>query len=139
LIAGHRGAAILVVEDEPANRSLLRAVLARSKDAWIRELPFYEAASLAEARRVLSVEQIGLVILDVRLPDGSGLDLARELNELAGRGPRVLILSASVLPADREAAATVGVDAFLGKPYAPSALLEAIGALLRDEEFADEQ
>lgn len=115
---------VLLVEDEAANRALVRAVLARSTEAAIRDLELSEAPSLRAAREVLAGRPVDLVLLDVRLPDGSGLDLAREM---AARGegprPRVIVMSASVLPADREAALASGADAFLGKPFRVTELL----------------
>jgi two-component system, OmpR family, KDP operon response regulator KdpE len=120
---------LLVVEDEPANRSLVAAILSRSGQPRLRNAHLVEAASLAEARAALAAGQPDIVLLDVRLPDGSGLDLARELLARAGR-PRVVILSASVMPAEREAALASGVDAFLGKPYTPTQLTDLLDVML---------
>ncbi len=117
---------LLVVEDEPANRALLRAVLARSRDVRLGRPQLLEAGTLADARRILREATIDLVLLDVQLPDGSGLDLATELRHAGAAKPRVVILSASVLPSERGAALQAGADAFLGKPYAPSELVETI-------------
>ncbi|MEX2011795.1 MAG: response regulator [Chloroflexota bacterium] len=65
-----------------------------------------------------------VVLLDVRLPDGNGLALARELRTRPpAQRPRVLILSASVLPHERDAALAAGADGFLGKPYRPPDLV----------------
>jgi len=122
---------VLVVEDEAPNRALLRAVLSRSPDAWLRGALVLEAADLAQARRHLTAQSVDLVLLDVRLPDGSGLDLAEELRDgILGNKPRVVILSASVLPMERDAALRSGVDAFLGKPYRPADLVETLRTVL---------
>ena len=122
---------VLVVEDEAPNRALLRAVLSRSTDEWLRGATVLEAADLAEARRHLRTQPVDLVLLDVRLPDGSGLDLAEELRDgVLGNKPRVVILSASVLPMERDAALRSGVDAFLGKPYRPADLVETLRTVL---------
>jgi two-component system, OmpR family, KDP operon response regulator KdpE len=121
---------ILLVEDEQMNRTLMRAVLTRASDPRLRLAILLEAETLYVAREHLSSGTIDIMLLDVRLPDGSGLDLAREL---VGSGdddrPRIVILSASVLPAERAAAMDVGCDAFLGKPYRPTDLLELLGLL----------
>jgi two-component system KDP operon response regulator KdpE len=121
---------LLVVEDEPANRALLRAVLARSRDERLGRPELLEAGSIAEARQILGEREIDLILLDVRLPDGSGLELATELRDAGAAKPRVVILSASVLPSERGAALEAGADAFLGKPYAPSELVETILGVL---------
>ena len=121
---------LLVVEDEPANRALLRAVLGRSRDDRLGRPELLEAGTIADARRILAESAVDLVLLDVRLPDGSGLELAAELRERGASRPRVVILSASVLPSERGAAVASGADAFLGKPYAPRELVETIVDLL---------
>lgn len=122
---------VLVVEDEAPNRALLRAVLSRSGDPSLQAAVVVEAASLAEAHRVLATRRVDLVLLDVRLPDGNGLDLATALQEQpTGSRPRIVILSASVLPHDRDAALQSGVDAFLGKPYRPAELVTTLRHVL---------
>jgi CheY-like chemotaxis protein len=120
---------ILLVEDEAMNRTLMRAVLTRASDPRIRLADLVEAETLAEAREHLAAGAIDILLLDVRLPDGSGLDLARELVANEETRPRIVILSASVLPAERAAAIEVGCDAFLGKPYRPADLLDLLGLL----------
>jgi DNA-binding response OmpR family regulator len=117
---------LLVVEDEPANRALLRAILGRSRDDRLGRPELLEAGTIADARRMLGEFAIDAVLLDVRLPDGSGLELASELGRKDGPRPRVVILSASVLPSERGAALESGADAFLGKPYAPRELVETL-------------
>ncbi len=120
-----------MVEDEAPNRALLRAVLARSKDERLRAALLLEAVDLASARAHLGAHAVDVVLLDVRLPDGSGLALAQELRALdEAIRPRIVILSASVLPSDREQALRSGVDRFLGKPYRPLELVETLQDLL---------
>lgn len=120
---------ILIVEDETLNRALFRAVLARATGPSIRDATVTEAPSLGAARAALARGSPDIVLLDVRLPDGSGLDLARELAARpAAERPRVIVTSASVLPAEREAAVAAGCDAFLGKPFRPSELLALLSA-----------
>jgi CheY-like chemotaxis protein len=122
---------ILVVEDELANRVLLRAILQRSDVGIVRSATVIEAPDLATARSVLVDSAVDLVLLDVRLPDGSGLSLAEELRSRHGVDrPGVIVLSASVLPDEREAALAAGADVFLSKPYAPAALTDAIARAL---------
>jgi CheY-like chemotaxis protein len=122
---------VLVVEDEAPNRALLRAVLSRSSDETLRRAVVLEAGNLAAARRILGERWADLVLLDVRLPDGNGLDLAGELRSAPpARRPRVVILSASVLPIERDAALRSGIDAFLGKPYRPADLVDTLQAVL---------
>jgi CheY-like chemotaxis protein len=122
-------ATILYVEDEELNRTLLRAVLQRAPDPRLRSASLIEARTLGQARVILTEQPIDLVLLDVRLPDGSGLDLVREIKS---RDPAlgVVVMSASVLPAEREEAVRAGCDAFVAKPYVPGELLATLHRIL---------
>ena len=118
-------AVLLLIEDEAPNRALLRAILGRVSDPRLKGAKLIEAPDLATAREVLGREPVTVVLLDVRLPDGNGLSLARELRDRpVAERPRVLILSASVLPTERESALSAGADGFLGKPYHPPDLVQ---------------
>lgn len=112
---------VLLVEDEVLNRRLVQAILTRSGDARLRGADVREAETLASARVALGEEGVDVVLLDVQLPDGSGLDLARELHtgtadDAAGR-PLIIALTAGALPAQQAAALDAGCDAVLLKPY----------------------
>lgn len=132
-MAGTGRLVVLVVEDEPVNRALLRAVLGSPSRGRLPAVDLVEADTLAAARAALARRRPDVVILDVRLPDGNGLDLARELDaDGTGPKPRIVVMSASVGASDRDAARLAGTDAFLGKPFLPRDLL----ALL--ETLADE-
>jgi CheY-like chemotaxis protein len=116
-----------LVEDEPANRALVRAIIARTDRAELRGTVLHEVATIAEARTVLASHPVDIVLVDVRLPDGNGLDLATELRARPGAGPdKVVIVSASVLPAERMSALATGADAFLAKPFDPRDLVALI-------------
>jgi CheY-like chemotaxis protein len=125
----HDSHVVLLVEDEPANRALVAAILSRSDR--LGSVQMLESGTLRSARETLDTKAIDLVLLDVRLPDGSGLDLVDEIAALpADRRPRIVIMSASVLPHEREAALASGANAFLGKPCRPADLVETIASLL---------
>ncbi len=121
---------ILLVEDEDLNRTLVKAVLARAQIAAVREAEVLDAPSLAAARERLVAGEVDLVLLDMNLPDGHGLTLARELagGDLAAgrRKPVVVAVTASVLPQDRAAALEAGCDGFLDKPYAAAELVAVV-------------
>jgi CheY-like chemotaxis protein len=125
---------ILLVEDEDLNRTLVKAVLARAQIQAVRDAEVLDAGSLAAARERLHEENVDLVLLDMNLPDGNGLTLAREL---AARGsvadrerPAVVAVTASVLPQDRAAAIAAGCDGFLDKPYAAADLVAVVATHL---------
>jgi CheY-like chemotaxis protein len=122
---------ILLVEDEDLNRTLVKAVLARAQIEAVRDAEVLDAGSLAMARRRLIDEDVDLVLLDMNLPDGNGLSLARELAAGAGipagrERPVVVAVTASVLPQDRAAALEAGCDGFLDKPYAAADLVAVV-------------
>jgi CheY-like chemotaxis protein len=119
--AGPEAVQVLLVEDEPANRALIRAMVGRIPLGSGRRFELHEAATIGEARAILARVQPAIVILDVRLPDGNGLDLATELRGASGEGrPVVIVASASVLPVERDTALDRGADAFLAKPFGMS-------------------
>ena len=118
---------ILAVEDEPRNAALLEAILTR---AGYR---LHVAEQLAAARTWLADGAPDLVLLDRHLPDGDGLDLIPEIKS----SPRlsavpILLVSASVLPQDVEAAMAAGCDGFLPKPVRVKPLVDEVQRLLLD-------
>jgi CheY-like chemotaxis protein len=120
-----RGLRLLAVEDQPANVALLRAVIGRSPAPELHGVQLAVAGTLAEARTLLSSESFDIVLLDVRLPDGNGLDLARDLADRPRR-PRIVVLTANALAGDAAAARDAGADAFIPKPYQPSLLVATL-------------
>lgn len=126
------GVVVLLVEDEPRNRALVEAVLSRAEDPRLCGAEILEAPDIAAARRHLAeAATIDIILLDIRLPDGNGLDLAREIARDAAPPP-ILILSASVLPSERDAALRSGADEFMGKPFRAQDLYATMARLLDD-------
>ena len=117
---------ILSLDDDTANQSLIRAVLGRADDRQIRSAIVLEATTVGAARAVLETAAVDVVLLDVHLPDGLGLDLATELHTGGVRRPAVVALTASVLPIDEQSALDAGCDAFLAKPFSARGLVEAV-------------
>ncbi len=103
---------VLVVDDSLTVRMDLRDTL---DAAGFAVTP---CATLAEARRLLAERQFDLVVLDVRLPDGDGIDLLREIRERTGaaRLP-VMLLSTEADVRDRVRGMQTGADEYVGKPY----------------------
>jgi two-component system KDP operon response regulator KdpE len=139
LDAGRGSLCIVILDDDPANRSLIRAILSRCEDPGIRGATLLDAATLFDARALVSHRVVDVLLLDVHLPDGLGLDFAADLRrdrpDQADR-PAILALTASVLPADQQAALDAGCDAFLPKPYAAQDLIRTIGQLLAPRRLA---
>ena len=118
---------ILLVEDEVLNRALVRATLTRADDARLREADLVEAPTIADARQALNGGRFDVLLLDVRLPDGDGLELAASLPKPR---PLMVALTASVVPSPRDRAAQAGCDGFLDKPFQPSDLQTLLVRLL---------
>jgi DNA-binding response OmpR family regulator len=88
------------------------------------------ARSLAEARAHLAVNVSEVLILDVALPDGTGLDLCRELRRAGDRVPILLLTAHGEIP-QRVAGLDAGADDFLPKPFAVAELRARVRALGR--------
>lgn len=116
---------LLAVEDEPRNAALLEAILGRA--GYQLEV----AEGVTAARDWLSRETPALVLLDRHLPDGDGLDLIPEIrgSDRLGEVP-ILLVSASVLPRDVQAAMDAGCDGFLAKPVRVKPLIDEVRRLL---------
>jgi DNA-binding response OmpR family regulator len=115
---------LLAIEDEPDLGHLLVANLGRA--GFAVDL----AGSLGDARALLRTCQYDLILLDLRLSDGSGLDLLRRLR--AGRTETpVIILSAADAVEDRIGGLHEGADDYLVKPFAVEELVARIRAVLR--------
>lgn len=109
---------VLHVDDEPLNRALVRAMLARAADPRLNAAQLREAGTLAAARTAWADQPADIVLLDVRLPDGSGLELAAELRAGVGRErPWIIALTGGAASAEQRSARAAGCDAVLLKPY----------------------
>ncbi|MFM9859244.1 response regulator transcription factor [Pseudoxanthobacter sp. M-2] len=122
--AGSSSPHVLVVDDDAEIRTLLGRYLAGQGFR----------VSLAADRRALEAElvtaAIDLVVLDVLLPDGSGLDICRELKRRRPALP-IILLTALKEEVDRIIGLEIGADDYLGKPFNPRELVARIRAVLR--------
>jgi two-component system catabolic regulation response regulator CreB len=115
---------LLLVEDDPAIARTV--VFALEREGWRVE----HVLLLHEAReRLHGTPRYGALILDVGLPDGSGLDLCRELRPLTSLP--ILILSARGEEMDRVLGLELGADDYLAKPFSPRELCARVRSLLR--------
>jgi two-component system, NtrC family, sensor kinase len=114
---------VLVLDDSLTVRMDLAEAL---EAAGFRVHP---CGTAADARRRLSAEPIDVVILDVVLPDGDGIDFLRELRATAGRRVAVLMLSSEADVHDRIRGITTGADEYLGKPYEMSYVVAKVQEL----------
>lgn len=117
-------ATILVVDDDHEILTLLSKYLTQQGYA-VRE-----AASLKEMRQQLAAAAPDLVVLDIMLPDGSGLDACLGLRHEGVRLP-IILLTAMQEEVDRIIGLEMGADDYMGKPFNPRELLARIKAVLR--------
>jgi response regulator of citrate/malate metabolism len=87
-----------------------------------------EAHDLASARRAIAELEPHLVLLDLYLPDGNGLDLVRELNAAPGPAPDVILVTAARDVDSVVAAMRLGAFYYLVKPFSLAALREQLGS-----------
>ena len=114
---------ILLVEDEPAIQAGNRKVLQR------RGYRTRQAYTLAEARAILNEEQPCAIVLDIELPDGSGLHFLIELRQTLN--VPVLMLTARGTTEDIIRGLEAGGDDYLPKPYEIAEFLARVQTLLR--------
>ena len=127
---GYRGPrrTLLVVDDVPVNRSLLRDML--------EPLGFVlkEAASGEDAFAQATPQSIDAMLLDLRMPGIDGLEFTRRWRARSGGGTtKIILMSASVLSFNRDDAFAAGCDDFLPKPFREEDLLQRLGQTLRLE------
>ena len=116
-------AVVLVVDDEARIRDLVRRYL--EHDGY----QVLTAGSGAEALTVAAHTAIDLVVLDLRLPDIAGEDVAAEIRR--HNDVPIVMLTAKVDERDRIHGLEVGADDYVTKPFSPRELVLRVGAILR--------
>jgi two-component system response regulator RegX3 len=119
----HAKRTILLVEDEESITTPLAEALER--DGFHTEVAHTVADGLAKGRAV----RPDLVLLDIGLPDGSGLDVCRELR--GSSSVPIIILSARGEEADRVVGLELGADDYVVKPFSAREVIARIRAVLR--------
>ncbi len=117
-------AQVLVVDDDIEIRKLIARYM--QEQGFRVQL----ASKCAEVHERIVTNKIDLIILDVMLPDGSGLDLCRDLRASRSNIP-IILLTALKEDVDRIIGLEIGADDYLGKPFNPRELVARIRAVLR--------
>lgn len=128
-----RVARILIVDDHPIVRDGLIAALSRHPDLQVCG----EAATVADAIRLIDTKQPDLAIIDLALSDGSGLDLIKRI-KARNALTKMLVLSMSDESLYAERALRAGALGFLHKQEAREKLLDAIRKILAGKIFVSE-
>jgi two-component system KDP operon response regulator KdpE len=117
------GSEVLVVEDEVQVRRFLRTALS------VQGFRVLEAGSAREALVAATTHSPDILLLDLGLPDGDGVDLTRQLREWS-RVP-IIVISARGREDDKVAALDAGADDYLTKPFGAQELMARIRVALR--------
>jgi DNA-binding response OmpR family regulator len=115
---------ILIVDDDNEILELL------SKYLRIQGFEITEASSIGDFKKKLSEKTPDMVVLDIMLPDGSGLETCRDLR-LSGFRTPIILLTAVTEEVDRILGLEFGADDYIGKPFNPRELVARIRAVLR--------
>ncbi len=115
---------ILIVEDEPNIVESLRFLLER--EGLLVAVQSNGALALDSVRAT----HPDLMILDVMLPNRSGFDILRDLHQMPGARPKVMMLTAKGQARDRETAEAIGVDSFMTKPFSNKEIVATVLRLL---------
>ena len=117
---------ILVIEDEPDIRKNLEYNLAREGFAVVG------AASISEAVSNLSIQTFHLILLDLMLPDGSGLDLCKKIKaDTKTESIPIIILTAKDDEVDKVVGFEIGADDYVTKPFSVRELILRVKAVLK--------
>ena len=119
-------ACVLVIEDEPDIRKTIDYNLSKESFKVI------QAASIEEGEKSLASNKIDVIILDLMLPDGSGLTLCRDIkSEPKTKNIPVIILTAKTEEVDRVVGFELGADDYVTKPFSVRELILRVKAILK--------
>lgn len=113
----------LLIEDEPQIRRFVRSAL--EQEGW----HVYEAETIQRGLIEAGTRRPDLIILDLGLPDGDGVDFIKDLRNWSGTP--IIVLSARTSEADKIAALDAGADDYLIKPFGVGELLARMRSSVR--------
>ncbi len=122
-----RGATVLIVEDFKDTADIICRLLKKKN---FRPIPAY---TLAEARQRLNMHHLDVAILDINLPDGSGLDFLREIKAVRQELP-VIMLTAYTESDNAIQSLREGADDFITKPFENDYLIHSITRALEKND-----
>lgn len=112
---------VLIVDDNAQNVYLARFLLEQ------RGHEVAEAGSIAAAEDWLASNRPDLVLMDLGLPDGHGLDLTRRIRAMAGfEDVPIIACTAHSMPGDRKQAIEAGCNDYISKPIDPASFVDAL-------------
>ena len=97
-------------------------------------ISFYQCRTLQEAREILKKEDITLVLLDVNLPDGNGIDFVREIRK--NSQVPIILLTVNNMEVDIVTGLEAGANDYITKPFSLMVLRARVSVQLRNKEAA---
>lgn len=122
---------VLFIEDEANIRNFVKTILTANGYQVL------EAANMAEGRMMYLSHSPDMIILDLGLPDGDGINLIREIREETALP--ILVLSARMDETDKVAALDCGANDYVTKPFGTAELMARVRAALRIRMMSAEQ
>ena len=124
---------ILIIEDEPDIRKTLEYNISREGYKVV------SVSSLSEGKEQINSSDFSLILLDLMLPDGSGLDLCREIKSDKDKSSTpIIILTAKDDEVDKVVGFELGADDYVTKPFSIRELILRIKAILKRGESKKE-
>jgi two-component system phosphate regulon response regulator PhoB len=124
---------ILIIEDEPDIRKTLEYNISREGYKVV------SVSSLSEGKEQINSSDFSLILLDLMLPDGSGLDLCREIKSDKDKSSTpIIILTAKDDEVDKVVGFELGADDYVTKPFSVRELILRIKAILKRGESKKE-
>ena len=119
-------ACVLIIEDEPDIRKTIDYNLTKESFTVV------QASSIAEGEKALAANKIDVIILDLMLPDGSGLTLCRDIkSDAKTKHIPIIILTAKIEEVDRVVGFELGADDYVTKPFSVRELILRVKAILK--------
>lgn len=119
-------ARVLIIEDEPDIRKTIDYNLTKESFEVV------QASSIAEGEKALAANKIDVIILDLMLPDGSGLTLCRDIkSDAKTQHIPIIILTAKTEEVDRVVGFELGADDYVTKPFSVRELILRVKAILK--------
>ena len=124
---------ILIVDDEPKMRMLLEETLEKLEDEGVDLLT---AGNGKDALEIIMTKKPELVILDVRMPGMSGLEVCNTVKNVLGmKDIYVLMLTANTQEVDKQKGIDVGADIYITKPFNPKEIIKKAAKVLEIEIY----
>jgi two-component system NtrC family sensor kinase len=135
--AAEKRSHILIVDDEPEITESLSDFLVKKADFLVSSArDGQEAIDFLQSSINNAVPEVDLVLLDMRMPNLSGLDVLNWIREHTTlQYTRVVLLTAAAGSSEKVEALTAGADDYITKPYRPQELLARVNTILRTQQL----